>query len=220
VDARAPAAGSRRKPSLEREWWLRTLAIFQSPRTVFAALRDDGDENAGARAEPVLLLILLAGVAGILVSPTTGTLMNNPERDGVLVAVLVFLTALMYGTAVYWIGGAAVYLGMRGAGARGSYRRARHILAFAAAPLALSVLTVWPIELAVYGSDIFRSGGSDAGVGRWVFAGIEAAFFVWSFALLVYGVAVVERWKVVRALGALGLTAFVIVGLALLPFLL
>src|SRR4249920_3132230 len=100
MDAQAPAADHQRSP--DRDWWLRTLAIFQSPGTVFTALRDDSREAAESRQEPVLLLLLLAGIAGILVSPTTGTLMINPERDGILVAVLVFLTALMYGAAVYW----------------------------------------------------------------------------------------------------------------------
>ena len=35
------------EPSPEKRWWLRTLAIFQSPRPVFAALRD-GIRRSGA----------------------------------------------------------------------------------------------------------------------------------------------------------------------------
>ena len=215
MNTQAPAA----QPDLDREWWLRTLAIFQSPRTVFAALRDDSDESAGARQEPVLLLVILAGATAVLTSPSTGTLMDNPERDGLLVAVLVFILALFYGAAFYWLGGVAVYLGMRGAGSKGSYRRARHVLGFAAAPAALALL-VWLVEIAVYAGDVFRTGGSDTGAGHWLFETIEAAFFLWSFALLVYGVQVVEQWKLVRALGALGLTAFVLVGIGLIPGLL
>ena len=42
------------------------------------------------------------------------------------------------------------------AGSLGTYRRARHILAFAAVPLALS-LSVWPVRLAIYGTDVWRS---------------------------------------------------------------
>jgi hypothetical protein len=214
VNAQAPAA------NLERDWWLRALAVFQSPRPVFAALRDDSQEAANARQEPVLLIVLLAGVAGILTSPSTGTLMDNPERDGLLVAVLVFLTALMYGVATYWIGGAAVYLGLRGAGSKASYRRARHLLAFSAAPLALSLFVVWPVEIAVFGSDLFRTGGADEGAGRWVFDALEGIFVLWALALLVLGVSVVEGWKTVRAIGALGLALFALIAFALVPLLL
>jgi len=37
---------------------------------------------------------------------------------------------------------------------------------FASAPLALSLLLVWPVRLAIYGDDLFRSGGSDTGTGE------------------------------------------------------
>jgi hypothetical protein len=218
VDAQAPVAGP--EQTLEREWWLRTLSIFQAPRAVFGALRDDSDRAMEARQEPVLLLVLLAGVAGVLTSPTTGRLMNNPDRDGLLVAVLVFITAIMYGFATFWIGGGVVYMGMRGAGGTGSYRRARHVLAFAAAPLALWLVAVFPVELAVFGGDLFRTGGADGGVSYRVFQGIQSAFFLWALVLLGIGIAAVERWKTVRALGALGLSLFVLIGLALLPYLL
>lgn len=206
------------KPSPERAWWLRTLAVFQSPTPVFAALRDDSDAATEARQEPVLALVILAAVAAVLTSPTTGTLMDNAERDGLEVAVLVFLAGLFYGVAGYWAGGAALYVGARAAGSTRSYRHARHVLAFAAAPVALSFLVLWPVEIAVYGSDLFRTGGSDAdGAGRWVFHVVEAAFYLWSFALLVLGVRIVNRWPVVRSLGALGLTAFALLAIALIP---
>ena len=80
----------------------------------------------------------------------------------------------IYGLAGYFAFGALVYLGEQLAGGLGSYRRARHLLAFACAPLALS-LVVWPVRLALYGEDNFRSGGSDSGTGGSVFEGIEAA---------------------------------------------
>jgi hypothetical protein len=212
VNAQAPAAA---KPSAEKQWWLRTLAVFQSPSTVFAALRNDSDEDAGARQEPLLALVLLAGVAAILAwSPTTGRLLDDPRVDAALVAVLTFLGGALYGIATYWLGGAALYLGARGAGGAGSYRRARHVLAFAAAPLALSLLLVWPLRVAVYGSDVFRTGGADAtGSGRWAFVALDLAFLAWAAVLLVLGLRSVEGWRTIRALGAVGLA-----GLALLAF--
>ena len=58
----APPRETSDRDSLDREWWLRTLVIFQAPRAVFAALRNDAPEDAEARQEPVLALVLLAGV--------------------------------------------------------------------------------------------------------------------------------------------------------------
>ena len=207
MSAQAPAA------SLERQWWLRLFAVFQSPSSVFAWLRDDSDEQAGARQEPILALVLLAGIAANLSTNATGTLLDDPAIDGLLVAVLAFLAGSLYGAASYWIGGAAVYFGARAAGGQGSYRRARHVLAYAAAPVALSLFVVWPLRLALYGSDAFRSGGADAGAGTWAFAALEGAFFLWAFGLLVLGLSVVHGWSLVRSLGALALAA-----LALLIF--
>jgi hypothetical protein len=192
-------AGRSAPRSPERQWWLRTLAVFQSPRAVFAALRDDSEEAATARQEPVLALILLAGIAGVLFTRAAGRFLDDPAIDEVLVAVLVFLTGAIYGLATYWIGGGALHVGLRGAGGRGTYRRARHVLAFAAAPVALSLLVLWPVRLAVYGGDSFRSGGEDQGAGAWIFGVLSGVFAIWSCALLVVGISVVERWNLLRA---------------------
>jgi hypothetical protein len=204
----------------EREWWLRTLAIFLSPGPVFASLRDESREQREARQEPVLALVILAGIAGVLLAPSTGRLLDQDLVDNsmAVLAVLVFLTGAIYGVASYWIGGAALFVGLKGGGSRGSYLRARHILAFAASPLVLGMVLVWPIRLAVYGSDSFRSGGSDDGAGVTVFQVVLGLFALWELGLLVYGISVVERWTFVRALVSLGLMLLGIV-IVTLPFL-
>jgi hypothetical protein len=195
------------RASPEREWWLRTLAIFQSPRAVFAALRDDSDEQAGARQEPVLAIVFLSGIAGVLSASETGRLLDYWEIDAVEVAVVTFLSGGVYAFVTYWLGGALLHLGIRAAGGEGSYRRSRHLLAFAAAPLALSLLLLWPVRLAVFGGDSFRQGGSDEGAGYWIFTGLSIAFTAWAGALLVLGVSVVQRWTIGRALVSVALIA-------------
>ena len=217
MDAEARRAGER---SLERDWWLRTLGIFLSPGPVFASLRGESREQREARQEPVLALVILAGIAGVLLAPSTGRLLDQELVDNSLavVAVLVFFTGAIYGVATYWIGGAALFVGLKGSGSAGSYLRARHILAFAAAPLVLGMVLVWPIRLAVYGADTFRSGGGDSGSGVTVFRVLLGLFALWALGLLVYGISVVERWTFVRALVSLGLMLLGIVILTL-PFL-
>jgi hypothetical protein len=198
VNAEAPTATG---PSREKQWWLRTLAVFQSPRSVFAALRDESKQDMEAREEPVLALIILAGIAGILLVPETGRLLDDPAADnsGAVLAVLVFLTGGIYGIATYWLGGALLYVGLRGAGSAGSYRRARHVLAFAAAPTVLGLVLVWPLRLALYGTDSFRSGGEDDGTLPFLLDLVGAGFALWSLGLLIYGISVVEQWRLLRA---------------------
>lgn len=195
------------RPSPERQWWLRTLAIFQSPRPVFRALRDDSDEEAAARSEPVLAIVFLAGIAGVLSARETGRLLDYWEVDAVLVAVVTFLSGGIYAFVTYWLGGALLHLGIRAAGGEGSYRRSRHVLAFSAAPLALSLLLLWPVRLAVYGGDSFRQGGADEGTGYWIFTGLSIAFAAWAGVLLVLGVGVVQRWTIGRAAVSVALIA-------------
>lgn len=180
--------------SLQREWWSRTLAIFRSPRAVFSALRDDSQEAAEARQEPVLAIVLLAGFAGVLSTSLAGRLLDDSELGGSVFAVLAwgFLGGALYGLLVFWLGGLMVHALTRGFGGSSSYRQARHIVGFAAAPLVLLLLVVWPVRLAIYGGDVFRSGGSDSGVGDKIFEGLVLASFAWTLVLVAVGVRTVS----------------------------
>ncbi len=194
-------------PSQQRDWWLRALAVLQSPQAVFAAMRDDSREAAGARQEPITAIVFLAGMAGVLSTTIAGRLLDDPAFDGLSVAVWAFLGGAMYGLLVYWLGGALLYGAGSLLGAQWSYRQARHALAFAAAPLVLALILVWPVRLAVYGSDLFRSGGNDSGTGDGVFEALALGFAGWALALLVIAMQAVHGWRLPRAAGAVALAA-------------
>src|SRR5919202_406643 len=134
-----------------RAWWLRSLAVLLSPRAVFAALRDDSDDAARARQEPVAAIAGLAGIAGVLVTPVARSLANNADYDALLIGVWAFIGGTIYALGVYWFVGALLHGGGHVLGSQGSYRRARHVLGLAAAPVALSLLVYWPVRIGVYG---------------------------------------------------------------------
>jgi hypothetical protein len=200
--------------SLERAWWLRSLLVLQAPRSVFAALRDDSDEAASARQEPVTACAFLAGIAAILWSGVAGELLDDDDFDRLLVPFWIVFAGAAQAFVSYWIGGGFLHLAVRGLGATGTYRRSRHLLAFAALPLAISLFLLWPLRLAVFGSDLFREGGDDTGAANAVFEVGEAAFAVWSLGLLVLGVRVVHGWSWGRAAGACVLAGLVLVAAA------
>ena len=191
----------------DREWWLRVPAVLLSPRSVFAALREESTEDRDARAEPVLALVCLAGIAAALGTSTAGTLFDNPEYDALLVAVWAVVAGGFVAFTGYFVIGAAVYLGARALGSLGTFRRARHVLAFAVAPLAFSLLVLWPVQLAFFGLDVFRRGGSDEGADGQFFDAVELGFAAWSAVLLLVGVRTVHGWSWWRSLSALGLVA-------------
>jgi hypothetical protein len=192
--------------SSERLWWLRALLVLQAPRPVFAALRDDSDDAAEARQEPLVAIVFLAGMAGVLATSIAGRLLDDPAFDGLVVLVWTIVGGGFYGLAAYFLVGALLYFGASLLGSLGSYRRARHLLGFAAVPIALS-LVVWPVRLALYGLDSFRSGGSDAGTGGDVFTALDAGFVAWSLVLLGIGVRTVHGWSWPRTLAATALPA-------------
>jgi hypothetical protein len=196
--------------SPDRAWWLRVPAVLTSPRPVFFALRDDDPDDVAARSEPILLLVLLAGIAAVLATPTAGALLDKPDYDALLVAVWAFVAGGIYGSVGYFLFGFALYFGARLLGSLGDFRRERQLVGFALAPLALSLLVLLPVRLALYGGDTFRESGPDEGTGETVLLVLQLAFVVWSLVLLALGVKVVHGWSWPRSLAA------IVAGIALL----
>jgi hypothetical protein len=204
-----------------RDWWLRTLLVLQRPRPVFVALRDESKESLSDRAEPILAIVLLAGIAGALDSSTASHLMDmkpfdpNGNVDGISMAIWAFIAGSISGVFGYFVLGALLHFGARALGSQGTYRRNRQIVAFAAVPVALS-LALWIVKLSLYRSDAFKTGGSDAGLGSHVFAAFEIAFVAWAAALLVIGVRSVHGWTWPRAAAACVLVVAVPLALSFL----
>jgi hypothetical protein len=194
-------------PALERNWWLRALAVLVAPRAIFASLRDDSDDAAEERQEPLAAIAALAGIAAVLPSPTFRRMLNDGSVSLSLVPVLAFLAGSLYAVAAYWLGGGLLHGAARRLGSEGSWRRSRQTLALAATPLALSLLTFWPIRIAVYGEDLFRTGGDDYGRSDAVFGGVYLGIVAWSVLLLLIGVRTVHGWTWGRAAAAVALAA-------------
>ena len=81
------------------------------------------------------------------------------------------------------------------------------VLALSAAPLALALFTLWPVRIAIYGQDLFRTGGTDWGPGDRTFGGLLYFAFAWSAILLVVGVRSVHGWSWGRSLATVALAA-------------
>ncbi len=188
--------------------------MLQSPGAVFAALRDDSDEAAEARQDAAGTIIWLAGIAGVLATTVASTLLDDPARDWVVLAVWAFLAGGLSGFTLYFFLGKVLHVALRRLGSRGSFRRARHLLAFAAAPVALALFVYWPVRIAIYGEALFRFDGSDSGTTGTVFAWIFYVFLVWALVLLVIGVRTVHGWTWARSVAGVAFTAAIAAGLA------
>ena len=220
--AYAAPVNTRAEPSRHDEsgeWWLRALLVAQAPRPVFAELRDDSREAAEDRQDVVAAIAFFVGLALTLLTAQASSFADDPARKGIVIPVWLFIAGLLVGIVNYWLAGGVLYLALDWLGARTSYRQARHLLALAAVPLALS-LVLLPVRLALYGGDIFKSGGSDAGSSGHVFLALTLVFGLWSLVLLAIGIRVVNRWSWGRTAAAVGLFGLLValVDLALSVF--
>jgi hypothetical protein len=203
----AATADTARGSALERSWWLRAPAVLVAPRAVFVSLRDESEEAVEARQEPLTAIAGLAGIAAVLGTPVARALLNDASFSVSLLPVWAFFGGVVYAIAVYWLGGGLLFGAARRFGGLGSYRRARSVLALSSAPLALALFTLWPIRIAIYGQDLFRTGGTDWGPGDRTFGGLLYFAFAWSAILLVVGVRSVHGWSWGRSFATVALAA-------------
>ena len=198
-----------RRPAVERSWWLRAPAVLVAPRAVFVSLREDSQEAVERRQEPIIAVVGLAGIGAVLGTPVARQLLNDASMSVSLIPVWAFFGGIVYALAFYWIGGALLFGASRRLGSNGSWRRSRQVLALASSPLALTLFTLWPVRIAVYGQDLFRTGGNDYGRGDTIFGAIFYAAFAWGIWLLLVGIRSVHGWTYARAAAAVAIAAVV-----------
>ncbi len=213
VGAERAAAGE----AAARAWWRRLPKVLTTPRGVFAALAETDDLDVDARSEPVLLIVILAGMASIILTPAWGTVMDDGTVDGLVLVVLTFVGGLFYGAAGYFLLGLALWLGAKGVGVEAPFKIARQLVAFAAVPIALSAVVVVPVIVFRYGWDWFRTTGSDTSGERDAVVGVGLAFMAWSVGLVALGLRTTFRlpWRGVA--GALLLAGVMVAAFAVLP---
>jgi hypothetical protein len=109
---------------------------------MFQRLRDDSPDEAAERGDVVAGLAFAAGIAAALGAGGD----ELRDLDALDSLVWIFVTGLVLGFALYWLLGSALSFVVRRLGGAGSPRRARHLLAFAFAPLilAFAVWLLWP----------------------------------------------------------------------------
>ena len=198
-------------------WWRLVPRVLTRPVEVFVALREDDETDVEARSEPILAIVIVAGMAGILLTPAWGTLLDEESLDWLVLAVVTFIGGLLYGAAGYFLLGLVVWLGARGVGVDTRARKARQVVGFAALPLAVSIVITLPAIVLAFGSDWFRTGGSDDGSGRVVVVSAGLAFALWSLGLLAVGLRTTFELPWRGVIGALALAGVLVAAIAVVP---
>jgi hypothetical protein len=202
----ADAAGdarARRGEHLVGLWWRRVPRVLWRPQEVLVALRETDEDDEAARQEPILAIVLLAGMTAVLLMG--GTLVDDRTVDGLVAAAVTFIAGALYGAAGYFVLGLGVLLGIRGANGDATFRQARHLVAFSAVPIAAAFLLVTPVVAVAYGVDFFRGSAPSSSTG--VVLAVGLPFVAWALALLIAGLRVTYRlaWRgVVAALALAG----------------
>ncbi len=200
-----------------RRWWRLAPRVLIGPTEVFVALQDDDDTDVEARSEPILLIVIVAGMAAMLLTPAWGRLLDEESLDWLVLAVITFIGGLLYGAFGYFLLGVVVWLGLRGVGVETAARKARQVAAFAALPFALSIVVTVPAIVLGFGTDWFRSGGSDDGAGRAIVVGVGLAFGLWSLGLLGLGLRTTFALPWRGVVGAMALAAVIVATIAVVP---
>jgi len=216
ADAEAFSGSDAAQARVER-WWRLVPRLLTRPVEVFVALREDDESDVEARSEPILAIVIVAGMAGILLTPAWGTLLDEESLDWLVLAVVTFIGGILYGAAGYFLLGFVVWLGARGVGVDTRARKTRQVVGFAALPLALSIVITLPAIVLVFGSDWFRTGGSDDGSGRFIVISVGLAFALWSLGLLAVGLRTTFELPWRGVVGALALAGVIVAVFAVVP---
>jgi hypothetical protein len=156
-------------------------------------------------------------MACVILTPAWGTVMDDSTVDTLVLLVVTFIGGVFYGAAGYFLLGLALWLGAKAVGVDTPFKIARQVVAFAALPLALAFVVLVPTIALAFGTDWFRTGGSDEGTGRAVVIAIGLGFVAWSAVLVALGLRTTFRLPWRGVLGALLLAGVLVAAFAVLP---
>ncbi len=205
---------ARRSQGLVGLWWRRVPRMVWRPREVFVALRDGDEDDQAARQEPILAVVLLAGMTAVLLMG--GTLADDSSVDAFVAAAVTFIAGGLYGAAGYFALGLGVWIGVRSVNGEGSFRQARHVVAFSAVPVAAAFFVVAPTIAVGYGLDFFRGRASDT----WIVLAAGLPFVAWAALLLLAGLRIAYRLSVLGVVTAGALAGVFVAALVAVPSLL
>ena len=173
--ARVVAAGTRRLPA-SRRWCSR-------------ALRDDSDEAAEARQEPVLAIVLLAGFAGVLSTSLAGRLLDNPDSAARPFACWLWGFSAAPSTGRHLLAGRADGSRLASRASAGRAPTGRRAMSSASPPRRSRsrCFSSGRSGSRSTADDLFRNGRLDTGVGDKIFEGLVVVAFVWTLALVFVG---------------------------------
>lgn len=204
--AGAPAPKKKKRRRADASPW---LTIWFHPRDTVRAILDT-DPSRG-----VMLLYFLAGINYTI---TRG---YRPDTAGDLLVLRIIIGVLFFGAiwgaVSYCIAATILQVACGILGGRGDTEEVRVAVAWSSVPM-LGNMAFWAVLIGMYGTEIFRASFGAAHGGEALVMVYAANFIlsVWSFVLLVAALAEAQEFSVLRALGALLLSALIILLIVLL----
>ena len=130
------------------------------------ALRDDDEADVDARSEPILAIVIVAGMAAMLLTPAWGRSSTRSRSTGSSSPSSRSSAGSSTAPPATSCSASSSGSAFVASASTREARKARQLVGFAALPFALSIVVTLPAIVLAFGYDWFRTGGSDEGAGR------------------------------------------------------
>ena len=155
-----------RAQGASRAWWRRVPRVLDAPRAVFVALRGDRRGRRGCASEPILAIVIARGDGRRPPHAGLGHVLDDAPRRARARRRHVHRRAVLRRRRLFLLGLVRLARRAQRRRPRDAVRHARQLVAFAALPIALSLLVVVPASRSASAATIPRRAASDEGAGR------------------------------------------------------
>jgi hypothetical protein len=170
--------------------------LIESPRAAFKKIVLARHKNY------VFVLSSMLGVSGAF---AVFWLMNlgNRFENLLILAGVGGLLGIPAGITIVFVSGVVVSTAVRVFGGKASLKDSRAIVAYAGIPVVLSLVAVFPLEIAIFGIDLFGTNPPPLVINPLAYIGLlgfDALATLWSILLLYKGVTVLSGFNMVKSL--------------------